>query len=458
MGRVPAVIELTEEEERDLRLVLRTPSAPLERATRARIVLRAAEGASNTQIAREVGVSLPTVGLWRRNFSERRMDGLETAPRSGRPREITDDEVQRVLAKTLDAPPDGTTHWSVRRLAAATGISSSTVHRIWREHKLKPHQVRSFKFSRDPELVEKVIDVVGLYLDPPKGALVLCVDEKTQIQALDRTQPTLPIKPGKAQRMTHDYKRNGTTSLYAALEIASGEVTGACYPRHTHQEFLTFLNRLVKAYPRRPLHVVLDNSSTHSTPEVNAWLARHPRVHFHFTPTSASWLNMVELWFSILTKQQVRRGVYHDVPELIAAIEHFIAGYNDQPNRSSGPRPPSRSSPRPPKNKTLQKRCTRQPRGTATCRSRSSKQPITRGVRATDIRIRWSSRNIGFENVARRLMACTSAGGRPERSTYNRSARVAATASGIDSAARRSRSVARRAPRHARVLSCRTYG
>ena len=175
-----------------------------------------------------------------------------------------------------------------------------------------------------------MIDVVGLYLDPPKGALVLCVDEKTQIQALDRTQPTLPIKPGKAQRMTHDYKRNGTTSLYAALEIASGEVTGACYPRHTHQEFLTFLNRLVKAYPRRPLHVVLDNSSTHSTPEVNAWLARHPRVHFHFTPTSASWLNMVELWFSILTKQQVRRGVYHDVPELIAAIEHFIAGYNDR--------------------------------------------------------------------------------------------------------------------------------
>jgi transposase len=296
-------------------------------------VLRAAEGASNTEIAREVGVSLPTVGLWRRNFSERRMDGLETAHRSGRPRAITDDEVQCVLAKTLEVPPDGTTQWSVRRLAAATGISSSTVHRIWRAHKLKPHQVRSFKFSRDPELVEKVIDVVGLYLDPPKGALVLCVDEKTQIQALDRTQPTLPMKPGKAQRMTHDYKRNGTTSLYAALEIASGEVTGACYPRHTHQEFLAFLNRLVKAYPRRPLHVVLDNSSTHSTTEVKAWLARHPRVHFHFTLTSASWLNMVEIWFSILTKQRVRRGVYHDVPELIAAIEHFIEGYNERAQR-----------------------------------------------------------------------------------------------------------------------------
>jgi len=330
VARAAAAIELTEEEERDLRAVLRTPSASQQQAMRARIVLRAAEGATNTEIAREVGVSLPTVGLWRQKFSERGMEGLETAPRSGRPREIDDSEVARVLAMTLEPPPDGTTHWSVRRLAAATGISSSTVHRIWRDHKLKPHQVRSFKFSKDPQLVEKVIDVVGLYLDPPKGALVLCVDEKTQIQALDRTQPTLPMKPGKAQRMTHDYKRNGTTSLYAALEIATGEVTGRCYPRHTHEEFLAFLNRLVKAYPRRPLHVVLDNSSTHSTPEVKAWLERHKRVHFHFTPTSASWLNMVEIWFSILTKQQVRRGVYHDVPELIAAIEHFIDGYNER--------------------------------------------------------------------------------------------------------------------------------
>jgi transposase len=330
VARAAAAIELTEEEERDLRAVLRTPSASQQQAMRARIVLRAAEGATNTEIAKEVGVSLPTVGLLRRNFCERRLEGLETAPRSGRPREIDDSEVARVLAMTLEPPPDGTTQWSVRRLAAATGISSSTVHRIWRDHKLKPHQVRTFKFSKDPQLVEKVIDVVGLYLDPPKGALVLCVDEKTQIQALDRTQPTLPIKPGKAQRMTHDYKRNGTTSLYAALAIATGEVTGSCYPRHTHEEFLAFLNRLVRAYPRRPLHVVLDNSSTHSTPEVKAWLARHKRVHFHFTPTSASWLNMVEIWFSILTKQQVRRGVYHDVPELIAAIEHFIDGYNQR--------------------------------------------------------------------------------------------------------------------------------
>jgi len=196
--------------------------------------------------------------------------------------------------------------------------------------KLKPHQVRSFKFSKDPQLIEKVIDVVGLYLDPPKGALVLCVDEKTQIQALDRTQPTLPIKPGKAARMTHDYKRKRHHEPLRRTGDATGEVTGSCYPQHTHQEFLAFLNRLVKAYPRRPLHVVLDNSSTHSTPEVNRWLGRHPRVHFHFTPTSASWMNMVEIWFSILTKQQVRRGVYHDVPELISAIEHFIDGYNQR--------------------------------------------------------------------------------------------------------------------------------
>jgi transposase len=330
VARAAAAIELSEDEKRTLRAVLRTPSASQQQAVRARIVLRAAEGVTNTQIAAETGVSLPTVGLWRRNFLKRRLKGLSDAPRSGRPRQIDDREVQRVLAKTLEPPPDGTTHWSVRRLATATGISPTTVHRIWRDHKLKPHQVRSFKFSNDPELVAKVIDIVGLYLDPPKGALVLCVDEKTQIQALDRTQPTLPIKPGKAQRMTHDYKRNGTTSLYAALEIATGEVTGACYPRHSHQEFLAFLNSLVRAYPRRPLHVVLDNSSTHSTPEVKRWLQRHKRVHFHFTPTSASWMNMVEVWFSILTTQQVRRGAYHDVSELIAAIEYYIENYNQR--------------------------------------------------------------------------------------------------------------------------------
>src|SRR3954466_13537321 len=261
-----AVIELSDEEERELRALLRRPSVSQQQALRARIVLRAAEGATNTQIAAEAGVSLPTVGLWRRSFCERRLEGLLDAPRSGRPRVVDDDEVQRVLAMTLETPPDGSTQWSVRRLAAATAISPTTVHRTWREHKPKPHQVRSFKFSKDPQLTEKIVDVVGLYMAPPKGALGLCVDEKTQIQALDPTQPTPPINPGKAARMTHDYKRNGTTSLYAALEIATGEVTGACYPQHRHHEFLTFLNQLIRAYPRRPLHVVLDNSSTHSRP------------------------------------------------------------------------------------------------------------------------------------------------------------------------------------------------
>jgi len=330
MARAAAAIELSEADESVLQSVLRASSSTQQEALRARIVLRAAEGATNREIAAETGASLPTVGLWRRNFAEAGRAGLADRPRSGRPCSVDDDQVGRVLAKTLEPPPDGTTHWSVRRLAAATGLSPSTVHRIWREHKLRPHQTRSFKFSKDPALVEKVIDVVGLYLDPPQGALVLCVDEKTQIQALDRTQATLPMKAGKAARMTHDYKRNGTTSLYAALEVASGEVTGECYPRHRHQEFLAFLNRLVRAYPKVPLHVVLDNSSTHTTPQVGRWLERHRRVHFHFTPTGASWMNLIESWFSILTRQQVRRGVYRDVSELIAAIEYFIEGYNDR--------------------------------------------------------------------------------------------------------------------------------
>ena len=215
-------------------------------------------------------------------------------------------------------------------MAARTGISITTIQRIWATAGLKPHRLETFKYSTDPALEAKVRDLVGLYLAPPERAIVLSVDEKTQIQALDRTLPTLPVKPGRSARMTHGDNRNGTTSLYAALEIATGEVTGAYYPQHRHQEFLAFLNQLVRVYPRRPLHVVLDNSTTHSTPEVNRWLERHPRVHFHFTPTSASWMNMVEIWFSILTSQQVRRGVYHDVPELIAAIEHYIAGYNQR--------------------------------------------------------------------------------------------------------------------------------
>jgi transposase len=328
---VPAALpplEVSAEERTQLGRLVRASSTPQQMALRAQIVLAAGDGEPSRRIASRLGVSEPTVKLWRRSFADRGLDGLADRPRSGRPRRYDDDQIARVVAKTLEPPPQGETHWSVRRLAEATGLSHATVHRIWREHKLRPHQTRSFKYSTDIELEAKVIDLVGLYLAPPAGAFVLCVDEKTQIQALDRTQPTLPIKPGKAARMTHDYKRNGTTSLYAALEVATGHITGTCQPRHTHREFLAFLNTLVRAYPRRPLHVVLDNSSTHTTPEINTWLARHPRVQFHFTPKGASWMNLVEAWFSILTRQQLRRGVYHDVTALITAITSFITSYN----------------------------------------------------------------------------------------------------------------------------------
>lgn len=333
MGDVPraaAAIMLSPDQESELRRRVRTPSIAQKDALRARIVLRAAQGASNTEIAGELGLSLPTVSLWRTQFAREGLAGLADRPRSGRPRAIDEETVQRVLAKTLEPPPAGESHWSVRRLASETGLSHSTVHRIWRTHRLKPHRTRTFKYSRDPQLVAKVIDIVGLYLDPPEGALVLCVDEKTQLQALDRTQPILPLRPGLPEGRTHDYKRNGTTNLYAALEIASGQVVTACQPRHRHQEFLAFLRRIVREFPAGELHLVLDNSSTHTTPEVERWLARHKRVHFHFTPTSASWMNLVESWFSILTRQQVRRGSYASVTELIAAIERFVTGYNER--------------------------------------------------------------------------------------------------------------------------------
>jgi len=328
--RAAAAIALSPEQEAELRRRVRTPSIAQKDALRARIVLRAAEGASNTEIAGELGLSLPTVSLWRAQFARAGLAGLADRPRSGRPRAIGEETVQRVLAKTLEPPPAGESHWSVRRLARETGLSSSTVHRIWRTHRLKPHRTRTFKYSRDPQLVAKVIDIVGLYLDPPAGALVLCVDEKTQVQALDRTQPILPLRPGLPEGRTHDYKRNGTTNLYAALEIASGQVVTACQPRHRHQEFLAFLRRVVREFPEGELHLVLDNSSTHTTPEVERWLSRQKRVHFHFTPTGASWMNLVESWFSILTRQQVRRGSYASVGDLITAIDRFVAGYNER--------------------------------------------------------------------------------------------------------------------------------
>jgi len=330
MPRAAVSIVLSEQEKADLRSVVRAPTSRQQAVSRARIVLRAAEGATNREIARELGTTEVAVGRWRAKFARDGLAGLADRPRGGRPRSVDEDTVNRVIATTLERPPAGESHWSVRRLAEQTGVAPASVHRIWRAHRLRPHQTRTFKYSSDPELEAKVIDICGLYLDPPEGALVLCVDEKTQIQALDRTQPILPLRPGLPEGRTHDYRRHGTTSLYAALEIASGQVLTECHPRHRAEEFLAFCRRIVREHPEGELHIVLDNSSTHSTPEVNRWLARHRRVHFHFTPKGASWMNLVESWFSILTRRSVRRGSFASVAELVAAIESFVAAYNER--------------------------------------------------------------------------------------------------------------------------------
>ena len=298
-------------------------------AQRARIVIRAADGVANKRIAAELGVNLMTVLLWRRRFEAERLAGLRDAPRPGRTPTYTRADRDRVIALTLEPPTDGTTHWSARRVASRVGMSITTVQRIWGEAGLKPHRTETFKFSTDPALEAKVRDVVGLYLDPPAGAVVLSVDEKTQIQALDRTQPMLPMKPGQVERHTHDYERHGTTCLFAALEVGTGRVTTDTRERHTGDDFLAFMRRVARAYPEGELHVVLDNVSTHSTPEVRAWLERHPRITFHFTPTSASWMNQIETWFGILTRQAIRRGSFSSVKELIAMIDAFTRAWNE---------------------------------------------------------------------------------------------------------------------------------
>jgi len=266
--------------------------------------------------------------LWRRRFREQGLAGLADAPHPGRPPRYDENFRQELIATTLTAPPDAT-HWSTRRLAKTVGASRTTVARIWRAERLKPHRTATFKFSRDPLLVPKVVDIVGLYLHPPEGAIVLCVDEKTQIQALNRTQPMLPLRPGQVERHTHDYQRNGTLSLYAALELGSGTVTGTTTSRHRAKEFLAFCRVLVHRYPSGELHVVLDNSSTHKTPAVERWLRRHKRVHFHFTPTSASWMNQVETWFSILQRQALARDSFENVRALGARIARYIRDWDD---------------------------------------------------------------------------------------------------------------------------------
>jgi transposase len=322
-------IVLGEADRAELERLHRSSSAASGLCRRARVVLLMADNVSGAEIARMTGYTVVQVSRLRRRFAEEGLTGLQDKPRSGRPPTISDRKRARIVALTLKEPGHGLTHWSTRELAAQVGVSQSTVHRIWKAHDLKPHQVETFKFSTDPDAEAKIHDVVGLYLNPPAKAVVLSVDEKTQIQALNRTQPILPLRPGIPARQTHDYKRNGLTSLYAALEVNSGAVLGECRERHTGADFLQFMNLVVKRYSRIDLHVILDNSSTHKTPDVQAWLAKHPRVHFHFTPTSASWLNLVEAWFSILTRKSVRRGSFDSVKALTKHIRRYIDHWNE---------------------------------------------------------------------------------------------------------------------------------
>ena len=308
---------------------LRAPSARAGHVQRARIVLLAADGVGTMEIARRIGCSKPTVISWKRRYRDEGVGGLDDRPKSGRPREIDEHEI---VARTLEEPSEhlGVTHWSSRLLAAELGISNFTVATVWQRWGLQPWRSETFKFSTDPELEAKIRDVVGLYLQPPDKAVVLCVDEKSQVQALERTAPILPIRPGLPEKATHDYVRHGTTTLFAALEVATGRVVDACFDRHRHQEFLKFLKQVAKAYPRVKLHLVVDNYATHKHPTVRAWLARHPRITLHFTPTSGSWLNLVEVFFSIITRQAIRRGSYTSVEDLTTAIRTWIDGWNQR--------------------------------------------------------------------------------------------------------------------------------
>lgn len=326
---------ITSQERQELEKWAQAHSTPRQWALRARIVLLAAAGVSNSEIARRLEVSRPTVLSWRKRFADERLAGLTwVRPGRGRKPAISAEQVRRIVDATLHTKPEQATHWSCRTMARAQGVSSATVQRIWDAHGLQPHRVKTFKLSRDPAFVDKLTDVVGLYLNPPDKALVLCVDEKSQIQALQRTQPGLPLKKGRCGTLTHDYKRHGTTTLFAALNVLDGKVVGQCQARHRHQEFLKFLRRLEKEFPRRDLHLILDNYGTHKHPKVRQWLAKRPRFVLHCTPHSASWLNLVERWFRELTDKRIRRGVFHSVDELTAAIEAYIDGHNEDPKPS----------------------------------------------------------------------------------------------------------------------------
>jgi transposase len=328
-NRAAAALGLREGDREVLARLMRATSGRAGLAQRARIVLLAADGESNTAIAERVGVSRPTVIGWRSRYADKGITGLDDQERSGRPRTI---DHRRIVSVTLAPPPKkyGVTHWSSRLLGQHLGVSNGTIATAWREYGVAPWRSETFKFSTDPELVAKVCDVVGLYLAPPENAIVLCVDEKSQIQALDRTQKMLPMQPGRPERRTYDYVRHGTTTLFAALEIATGTVTGACKPRHRHQEFLAFLKQVARAYPDAELHLVMDNYATHKRVEIRDWLAANPRITTHFTPTSGSWLNLVEVWFGIIERQAIHRGSFHSVRDLNAKIRAFVTGWNDR--------------------------------------------------------------------------------------------------------------------------------
>jgi transposase len=332
MANMATPIELSDEERAQLEAWARRPTSAQALAQRSRIVLLAAEGRKNVDIARALGVHRPMVTKWRNRFAEQRLEGLVDEPRPGRPRTITDEQVEEVIVKTLETTPGDATHWSTRSMAAEVGLSREAVGRIWRAFGLQPHRQETWKLSKDPQFIDKVRDVVGLYLDPPERAVVLCVDEKSQIQALDRSAPILPMLPGVPERATHDYRRAGTSSLYAALDICTGKVIGRLHARHRAIEFKKFLQVIDREVPDElAVHVVLDNSSTHKTPAIRKWLAAHPRFVVHFTPTSSSWLNLVERWFAELTTKKLRRGAHRSVGQLNTDIRAWIETWNEHP-------------------------------------------------------------------------------------------------------------------------------
>ena len=329
--RIAAPISLTKEEQEKLNKIVRSHNASHKLVKRAKIILEAAKGLTNETIGEKLSLSQKMITLWRNNFFINRLDGLNDKPKSGRPRTVRSPEkVAEVIHRTL-IKPEGMTHWSTRNMGKETGISHSSVHRIWENVDLKPHRIKTFKYSKDPLLEQKIVDVVGLYLNPPENALVISVDEKSQIQALERTRPPLAMKPGSIERQTHDYKRHGTITLFGALKIATGEAIGECYPKHRNIEFRKFLNKLNKEIPTGEIHLIMDNYGTHKHENVEKWFSLHPRFHRHFTPTSASWMNMIEIWFGILTRKALKRSSFDSVASLVGGIKAYLDVWNRHP-------------------------------------------------------------------------------------------------------------------------------